>query len=609
MFKHIFTFELRYWLRQPMVYIFLLINVLLFTWSTASDDVTIGGSFGNIYKNAPYVIQNQFGVWCLFALMMTTAFVQSAAIRDFDYNTHQIVFSSPINKLAYLFGRFFGSIVVALIPFLGISLGILLGTLIGQLTGSVEPERLGPFNLMAHVNSFLIFAIPNTLIAGAFVFMLAALTRSTLISFVGSIVLLVGYLIANSFLADVENERLAFFVDTFGARPFDLITKYWTVIEKNTQSVGLSNPDMLLNRAIWVGVAVLMMVFTYFRFSFAERNSRKKRKMTAAIEMVKSSFSPLQPLPQVQLNFGPLAQITQFWRITRTDFWGTIKGTAFIAILLAGALNMGFSLQYSDQSAYGLGSYPVTYHVIDVIRGTMFLFLISIVVFYSGMIIWKERDANLDQIYNSLPHRTWTMFAAKLVAMIGIVAVVLAACMVAGVVTQALKGYTNFEIGLYLKEFFVVDLLRFIPLIALSMLVHTLVNNKYLAFFIFIAILITNGYVWRTMDVESNLVQFNGSPSYVYSDMNGYGPFVTAYVWFRVYWLLFVGLLSMTAIFFWVRGRDTAWKDRLKNAKLAFKGTERGLTFGILAAFVACGGFIFYNTKILNKYTTTKDQE
>lgn len=57
MFFSLLTFEIRYWLRQPMVWVFLLINTLLLAWATASDDLTIGGSFGNIYKNAPYVIR------------------------------------------------------------------------------------------------------------------------------------------------------------------------------------------------------------------------------------------------------------------------------------------------------------------------------------------------------------------------------------------------------------------------------------------------------------------------------------------------------------------------------------------------------------------------
>ncbi|WP_234734909.1 ABC transporter permease/M1 family aminopeptidase [Tellurirhabdus bombi] len=609
MFRHIFTFEIRYWLRQPMVYIFTLINVLMFAWAAADDNVSVGGSFGNIYKNAPFVIQNQFVTWCVFALLMTTAFVQNAAIRDFSYKTNQIIFASPIHKLAYLAGRFFGSFIVALIPFLGISLGIILGSFIGTTFDLIDADRYGSINWMAHLNGFLVFAIPNTFITGSIVFALAALTRSTLIAFVGAIGILVAYLIANSFLSDIDNEKLAFYVDTFGARPFSLITKYWTVSEKNTLSIGLTHPQMLLNRLIWMGVGFVVLAFTYIRFSFAERQISRRKLLRLRQDVAeKMIFSPLQTLPKVNQYFGSSATWTQLWRMTRTDFKGVITGTAFIAILVLGVLNMGFQLRYAGRT-YGLSAYPVTYNVIDLIRGTMYLFLIAIIVFYSGAIIWKEREADFDQIYDSMPHKTWTVFVGKLLAMIGVIAVIQLLCIGAGIVAQAAQGYTNFELGLYFTEFFLIDLLRFIPLIVLSMLVHTLVNNKYLAFFIYIALLIANTNIWGPMDVETNLVQFNASPDYTYSDMNGYGPFITSYVWFRVYWLLFTALLGMLTIFFWMRGKDSVWKGRLHNARLAFTGPQRSLTFGLLGVFVFCGGFIFYNTHILNTYTTSKVQE
>ncbi len=93
--------------------------------------------------------------------------------------------------------------------------------------------------------------------------------------------------------------------------------------------------------------------------------------------------------------------------------------------------------------------------------------------------------------------------------MTGIVAIVLVLCMVAGLVTQLLMGYTKFDLRQYVIEFFVIDLLRFLPIIVLSMLVHTLVNNKYVAFFAVVAILIANAYMWTPLDVQSNLVHSN----------------------------------------------------------------------------------------------------
>lgn len=610
MFSHIFTFEIRYWLRQPMVYVFLLVNVLMFTWANASDDLTIGGTFGNIFKNAPYVIQNQYGTWCIFALLMTTAFVQSAAIRDFTYKTNQIVFASPIRKFDYLAGRFFGSFLVALIPFLGISLGIILGSWIGEVTGATDADRYGPIVWSAHLNSLLIFAIPNTFLAGAFIFMLAALTRSSITAFIGAIALLVAQLIASNFLSDVEHEHLATYFDALGFGPFSLITKYWTVSDKNTRSVSLTDGIVLTNRLIWMGVSLLLLVVTYVRFSFEERvrKARWWRKSRPGDETGKDVFTPLQRLPRVSMQFGWSAQWVQMIRIFKTDFWGTVKGTAFIVILLLGLLNMGFALQYANRF-YGLSSYPVTYLVIQQIHNTISLFLFAIIIFYSGAIIWKERDADLDQIYDAMPHRNWSVFVGKFGAMMSIVVIIQILCILAGVVAQLLMGYTNIEPGQYVVEFLVIDVLRYAPIIVLSMLTHTLVNNKYIAFFAVVALLIANAYAWTPLDVQSNLVQFNASPNYTYSDMNGWGPYVASLVWFRTYWLLWAAALGLVAVLFWIRGKDTSWRNRLRSASQALKGPNRLVMAGLTTALVAIGGFIYYNTKVLNPYVTTKVRE
>ncbi|WP_420148286.1 M1 family aminopeptidase [Spirosoma sp.] len=610
MFGHIFTFEIRYWLRQPMVYVFLLVNVVMFAWAGASDDLTIGGTFGNIYKNAPYVVQNQFGIWCIFALLMTTAFVQSAAIRDFTYKTNQIVFASPIRKFDYLAGRFFGSFLVALIPFLGISIGIILGTWIGQVTGATDAERYGPIVWSAHLNSFLVFAIPNTFLAGAFIFMLAALTRSSITAFIGAIGLLVAQLVAGNFLSDVEHEHLATYFDALGFGPFSLITKYWTVSDKNTRSVSLTDGLMLTNRMIWGGVGLLLLVITYVRFSFEERVQKARwwRRKTTNDDSGKDVFKPLQNLPRVSLNFGWSAQWVQMLRVFRTDFWGTVKGTAFIIILLLGLINMGFALQYANRF-YGLSSYPVTYQVIQLIQSTISLFLFAIIIFYSGAIIWKERDAELDQIYDAMPHRNWSVFVGKFLAMMGILVTVQLLCILAGITTQLLMGYSQVELGHYLTEFLVISVLRYAPIIILSMLVHTLVNNKYVAFFVVVALLIANAYAWTPLDVQSNLAQFNASPNYTYSDMNEWGPYIASLAWFRIYWSLWAAVLGLAAILFWIRGKDTSWRSRLRAARQALNGSNRFALIGLATALLVVGGFIFYNTNILNRYVTTKVQE
>src|SRR6187399_3323832 len=142
-----FIFEIKYWLRQPMVYIFLAINTLMIFGATYSDNIQVGGSFGNILKNAPFVIQTYYSIMSIITLLMTTAFILASTIRDYSYDTFQIIFTTPVKRIQYLLGRFFGAVCVSVIPMLGISVGVIIGCMMPDM----DPERVGPFILQAHI--------------------------------------------------------------------------------------------------------------------------------------------------------------------------------------------------------------------------------------------------------------------------------------------------------------------------------------------------------------------------------------------------------------------------------------------------------------------------
>lgn len=87
------------------------------------------------------------------------------------------------------------------------------------------------------------------------------------------------------------------------------------------------------------------------------------------------------------------------------------------------------------------------------------------------------------------------------------------------------------------------------------------------------------------------------------------GPYVASVAWFRAYWLLWTAILGLVAILFWVRGRDSGWRNRLRSATQALTGTNRVTLIGLATALILVGGFIYYNTNVLNTYTTTKVRE
>ncbi|MFM7774034.1 MAG: ABC transporter permease [Candidatus Kapaibacterium sp.] len=200
----IFSFELRYWLRQPSVYVFLLVIAVLIFGATVTDEISVGGSLGNVHRNAPYVIENYYGLMSILCLLMITTFMNGAAARDFTEKTSQVLFSTPVRKRDLLVGRFLGALTVSIIPFLGVSLGVLIGSVMPW----VDPERMGPVFPGAHLHGIIVFVIPNLAFAGSIIFSIAAFTRSTMLSFLGSIGLLVGYSIALTLVGDIDNEFL-----------------------------------------------------------------------------------------------------------------------------------------------------------------------------------------------------------------------------------------------------------------------------------------------------------------------------------------------------------------------------------------------------------------
>jgi len=231
MFKVFFISELKSRFKQPMVYIFLLLITLLVFGAVASDNIRIGSSIGNVFRNSPYTITKYTTIMTIFGLLMATAFFNGAALKDYSNGFNEILFSSPISKKGFYFGRFLGALIVSTVPMLGVFLGVILGSIIAPAVGWIDPGKFGTINPMVFVSNYFMFILPNMFFAGAIIFALALKWKSTVISFVGTMVIIVGYYTAQSFMSDLDSETIGALADTFGTAPFKNYTKYFTTIE------------------------------------------------------------------------------------------------------------------------------------------------------------------------------------------------------------------------------------------------------------------------------------------------------------------------------------------------------------------------------------------
>ena len=220
MFREFFRFEVSYWLRGWMVYIFLAVIALLFGVAAGSDAISIGGVGGNMLRNSPYSVAMWYAGASLITAFMAAAIYDSSASRDFANKMSDILFSKPLSKWGFLLGRFSVATLIALLPAMGIGIGILLA----QLFNGSDAERWGPSRFWHHWQPFLVFVIPNTLLFGALVFAVASVTRNTLYSFLSLLVVLVLYGATQGIAWQLDYDSVAAWTDPFGSAPFEQAT-------------------------------------------------------------------------------------------------------------------------------------------------------------------------------------------------------------------------------------------------------------------------------------------------------------------------------------------------------------------------------------------------
>ena len=608
MFREIFLFELKYRFTRVSTYIYFVMFFAFAFFATISvggafrgANVVIGGAGeGKVLANAPYAVGLLMSMLVYFGMLVIAAIMGNAGYRDFQRDTHSFFFSYPIRKFDYFFGRFLGAFVVLFTIFLSVGIGCI----IGGLMPFVMPEKFAPFRLIVYLQPYLIHILPNLFFSGAVFFALAITLRKRMPVFVACVAILVGYLMSANLLMNLEAKTFASIIDPFGANTARYVTEYWSVAEKNTLLMPF-NGVVLWNRVLWSAIGLFALVLGYLKFKPVFLTSERKKRSAVADEYEPEVSTSVMSLPEVTRRFSIGSSLQQLLGQIKIEFFAIVKNLYFIVIVVLG---IGFILVVGFENIgqiYGTTTYPVTYEVLEITAGTFSLFMIVIIVLFSGELVWRERDRNVAQIYDSLPVPDWLSFLSKLGALVLVTAMLLFVVMLCGIFMQTALGYYNFEIGQYLKELYG---LRFIELIwycVLALFVQVLVNNKYLGHFVMVAfyIIVVSAYGFG---LQHSLYLFAEGPGYTYSDMNGYGHYLLSAVWIRLYWTAFSVILALASLLFWVRGQETNVKMRLLHFVDRFTIGKQVTAAAFLVVFLVTGGYIYYNTNVLNKYRINK---
>jgi len=576
-----------------------------------TDAVGIGGVGGKIVLNSPWVINIVVMILTLVGMIVTSAISGTAILRDFEIKSHELLFTTRLRKSSFVFGRFLGAYAVTVLVFACSALGMAAAMYWPWLPA----DKVGPGGLTYYLWPILVYVLPNALLASALFFAVGIWTRSFIAVYVQGVVLFVGYSISLTLLSNLDNESRAALLDPFGIIATNIVQRSWTVVERNSLLVPLQ--DLLLyNRLLWIGLGLLVLAVSYRMFrmeAFAGARVRKKKRGHARLDELDDAAEAAagprpagHPLPTATPRPGGPGRLAALTSLFRLYFRNVTRDRAFLAIVLVGML-MTVTNAFSADQLFGTPTYPVTYAMVEVISSFELFFWILTALF-SGELLWRERSLRCDQILDATPVPTTLVFVAKVLSLLAVHAVLIAFLILAGIAVQAIKGYFLFELGVYLGYLYGVLFPSVALMTLLAFFLHALANNKFLGNGLVVLFYILSR-VLDSWGLEHRLYQFANAPTPTYSAMNGFGPNVTAFIWFTAYYFALALVLLAIARLLLVRGTIAGWRARLRVARSRITPTWLAFTLVALAATIGLAAFIHHNTNVLNVFRSSDDSE
>ena len=571
----------------------------------------IGNSNGKILLNSAYANTfNDIGA-SLFGIIVIAAIFGTSILRDFQRDTYQILFTKPISKFGYLGGRWAGSFVTTLFAFSG----MMFGTFLGTFAPWADHTRIGPNHLWNYLQPFLSVIVVQIFFVGSGFFVVAALTRKIFIVYLQGVALFMLYVIGITvFFATRSLERFwSGIFDPIGFILFDDVTRYWTVIEKNTLFVTWSPLSSMASFYITAcsgsavgSVGAWDSVWAFFPMSVEALTARSQgRRAAKAKEQELAEACPCAPwslraLPSVHqrsLRPRPLPNI--------------FRSRAFASAqysprhYLSGPRGPDRRVRHQQRTfrrpprrAERLACHLISW--LQAVEGSALLFLFIVAALYAAELLWREREAHFDGIHDALPMRESTDWLSRLTAIVVVEVILLAFAMFVGILMQTIEGYYHYELLQYFKELYVVTFPQVLTFILLALFVQTVVSNKFVGYGILIGMFVLMPILY-SFGWENTLYLVGQTPAYTYSDMNGYGHFVPALFWSITYWFAICGVLGVISIAFARRGAEDSLRAR---TRLALQRAPRLAPVALLFAIIAvgAGSWYFYNAHVLNEY-------
>jgi ABC-2 type transport system permease protein len=611
-FGDIFQFEFKYQLRYVSTWLLfaflLLFGFLMPRIGTPTEEVYLN-------SNSSIAFITVFGgvIW----LFMAGVVAGDAATRDVQTRMYSMTYTTPTSKASYLGGRFFAAFILNAL----IQLAMTAGMLVSYYAPGARTDLMGPFHAGAYLTAYGFISLPNAFSVTAIQFAVAQRRGRTMASYmISALAFVTSHIISLSPIGERLNlGKFEKVFDLTGIATVVVNLDTWTPYESNTRFIELTG-FLLASRLVWIGIGAGALAYTYARFRFIHTSEkphrwnlfsrRRDHRTTSENEdtIAQKPEASTIIIPLVVRRFDFQNHARQALAIAWSSFRLIAKrrgGFAFIAALTLGAaVFSGEWMQFL--------SVPLHARTDEVLRfftpalnnpQTIWIVIPFLIVVYAGEILWRERESGVSELSDATPVPESILFAGQFLGLTFVIMMWMATLMGGAILIQIFRGYDNYEPIILLKALFGLQFVNYALFALLVLSVHVLVNQKYFGHMLALGLL---GFICFSsrLGIEHKLLVYASDTGWSYSDMRGFDPFLGPWLTFKVYWASWALLLGVVAAAFWMRSKESTFKTRVQLAKRRL-ARHKWAAISAAIAILLSGGFIFYNTNILNEYSTT----
>ncbi|MBD2701895.1 hypothetical protein IC229_14700 [Spirosoma sp. BT702] len=561
-------FEITYQLRQPSFYAF----ALLITGQGIWYSFQIEKMYAYIESTVTsYLILSSLGV--ILAVVATLLAGQSLT-KDLEYNTTPYLYTFPITSRMHFAGRFMGTYATALLLALFYLIGILLYSLIySQVTLALWLTLL---------DGFVRLIAQNILIAVSITFSLTVFLRSIWGAYIGLFLIVLYFLLTETHTDTSATDDIWLLLDPFGVGMARESVESTAISDASSGLLSFS--DMfLINRILWLGVALGFLAYAENTFSFEFFTAGKVTIVRSKIRSEERSTKPVQKqyVPaDVQLRFGGWQNWRTLRSLTRFEFVGLIRQPVFlipVGLLIILSVFLVTVLNHNPD----FPELPTTARM-TALRLPMGFFISIFLLVMTVELLFRERITGIWPIYDALPLPNFVILSAKLLALMGMAALLTLVLFLTGVGLQLSNGFYDIDWSRYVADLGLDGFARYCQLIALGALVTTLVNHRIMSHVMNLVIFAGLAFTYQFQEAVQLRYLYSFLPgSAHYSDLIGYGSMEPLRWQLHLMWWSVAGIFVILFLITWNRGVVNSLPERVRHWHTQFR---RPYGFALLAS-------------------------